>query len=258
MINKIKQIFNWASLKKGVIKGYSIPLLPDNINKFYNLPIIRILRVIGGFCAVLILTKSYLHLPEIIRWIVLIFGIIQLLQIVIISIIKVIYGIKKLKNNSKDFEVRNSPLNQYATKFASMAYCWRVGCTVIGGGAGFIASSAAIDQALEAGGQSKIFLPIIGKGISSVFGNKNKDPVSIYDNIQKNIKELSSAEERNKYISQCISKIDSEGLNDTNISDLDKSEIKKALEEVSKANQEELKVFRNKILSEIEKLKTNK
>jgi hypothetical protein len=62
-------------------------------------------------------------LPEIIRWIVLIFGIIQLLQIVIISIIKVIYGIKKLKNNSKDFEVRNSPLNQYATKFASLAYC---------------------------------------------------------------------------------------------------------------------------------------
>lgn len=49
MINKIKQIFNWASLKKGVIKGYSIPLLSDNINKLYNLPIVRILRVIGGF-----------------------------------------------------------------------------------------------------------------------------------------------------------------------------------------------------------------
>lgn len=112
MINKIKQIFNWASLKKGVIKGYSIPLLPDNINKFYNLPLIRILRVIGGFCAVLILTKSYLHFPEIIRWIVLIFGIIQLLQIVIISIIKVIYGIKKLKNNSNNFEVTNIITNK--------------------------------------------------------------------------------------------------------------------------------------------------
>jgi len=51
-------------------------------------------------------------LPEIIRWIVLIFGIIQLLQIVIISIIKVIYGIKKLKNNSKDFEVTNIITNK--------------------------------------------------------------------------------------------------------------------------------------------------
>ncbi len=112
MINKIKQIFNWASLKKGVIKGYSIPLLPDNINKFYNLPLIRGLRIIGGYCAVLILTKSYLHLPEIIRWIVLVFGIIQLLQIVIISIIKVIYGIKKLKNNSKNFEVTNIITNK--------------------------------------------------------------------------------------------------------------------------------------------------
>ncbi len=112
MINKIKQIFNWASLKKGVIKGYNIPLLPDNISKFYNLPLIRTLRVIGGYCAVLILTKSYLQLPEIIRWIVLIFGIIQLLQIVIISIIKVIYGIKKLKNNSEGIEVTNIITNK--------------------------------------------------------------------------------------------------------------------------------------------------
>jgi len=87
-------------------------LLPDNINKFYNLPLIRGLRIIGGYCAVLILTKSYLHLPEIIRWIVLVFGIIQLLQIVIISIIKVIYGIKKLKNNSKNFEVTNIITNK--------------------------------------------------------------------------------------------------------------------------------------------------
>ena len=51
-------------------------------------------------------------MPEIIHWIVLIFGIIQLLQIVIISIIKVIYGIKKLKNNSKNFEVTNIITNK--------------------------------------------------------------------------------------------------------------------------------------------------
>jgi hypothetical protein len=51
-------------------------------------------------------------LPEIIRWIVLIFGIIQLLQIVIISIIKVIYGIKKLKNNSEGIEVTNIITNK--------------------------------------------------------------------------------------------------------------------------------------------------
>jgi len=110
MINKIKQIFNWASFKKGVIKAYSIPLLPDKIKIFYNLPFIRGLRLIGGYCAILILTKSYLQLPEIIRWIVLIFGIIQLLQIVIISIIKVIYGIKK--NNSEKIVVRNIITNK--------------------------------------------------------------------------------------------------------------------------------------------------
>ena len=65
-------------------------------------------------------------------------GIIQLMQIVIISIIKVIYGIRKLSKNPKNFQVLNSPLNKYASQLASLAYCWRVGCTAVGGGVGII------------------------------------------------------------------------------------------------------------------------
>jgi hypothetical protein len=111
---------------------------------------------------------------------------------------------------------------------------------------------------LEAGGQSKIFLPIIGKGINFAFGNKSKDPLSIYEHIQKNIKELSSAEERHNFISKYIDKINSEDLENTNLSNTDKDEIKKALEEIHKVNKEELRVFKSKILLEIDKLRTNK
>jgi hypothetical protein len=101
-------------------------------------------------------------------------------------------------------------------------------------------------------------MPIIGKGVKFVLGNTDQDALSIYKNIQKNLSALDSAEERHKYISQYIDKINSEDLRGSNISGLDKEEIKKALKEVSDANKEELKVFKSKILSEIEKLKNNK
>lgn len=175
-----RKIFNdvWIGIKFGFI----IPLLPDSINKIYNSPLVI---VIGGFSAILVLTKNYTYLPNIICLIILVIGIIQLIQIVIISIIKVIYGIRKLWKNPKDFEVINSPLNKYASQHANLAYCWRVGCTTVGGGVGIIGGSVALDQA---GGQAKIFL---GKGVSFVFGNNtNKDPLSIYNNINNNIKQM--------------------------------------------------------------------
>ena len=204
----------------------------------------------------MVLTKNYTYLPKVIGWIVIVVGIIQLLQIVIISIIKVIYGINKLWKNPEDFKIRNSPLNKYASQLANLAYCWRVGCTVVGGGVGIIGGGVAIDQALEAKGQPKIFLPFIGKGVSFVFGNNiNKDPLSVYNNIINNIKLLDSAENRQKYISKIIDKINSQDLKNYNISEQDKSEIKDALKEVSKANKDDLKVFISKILSEVEKLR---
>ena len=194
-------------------------MLPDSINKIYISPLVRVLRVIGGFSAILVLTKNYTYLPNIIGWIIIVIGIIQLIQIVIISIIKVIYGIRKLWKNPKDFEVRNSPLNKYASQLANLAYCWRVGCTAVGGGVGIIGGGVALDQALEAGGQPKIFLPFLGKGVSFVFGNNtNKDPLSIYNNINNNIKQMDSAEDRQKYISKFIDKINSEDLKNYNIS----------------------------------------
>lgn len=258
-MKKFKYLFDWASIKKGILKGYSIPLLPNFINEVYNLPLVRIIRVIGGFSAVLVLTKNYTYLPNILQWIVLVLGLIQLIQIVIISIIKVIYGIRKLIKNPEEFEVRNSPLNRYASQLANLAYCWKVGCTTVGGGVGLIGGGVAIDQLLEAGGQEKIFLPFMGRGVRFIFGNNvHQDPALVYKHIQRNIEELGSAEERKEYIAKYIEKISSEDLRRYNLSETDVNDIKKALKEIYDANDKDLKIFRSKILSEIEELKTNK
>lgn len=96
----------WPSIKKGVIKGYNVKSLPDNINKFINNTYIRILRVIGGISVILALSKQYLELPLVIQNVVLSLALLQFIQITVISLIKTIYLIKKLIYNPEEFEVR--------------------------------------------------------------------------------------------------------------------------------------------------------
>lgn len=162
---KYKYFFNWISLKKGFKKGFSVPLLPDSINRINNLPIIRILKIIGGFSVILVLTEKFIYLPNILQWVVLILSFIQLLQIILISMIKVFYGIRILIKNPEKLEVSNSSLNKYASKVAYLVFCCKVGCTVIGVGIGIIVGGAAIDQVLAAGGHSKVFLPFMSGGV---------------------------------------------------------------------------------------------
>lgn len=78
----------WPSIKKGVIKGYNIKPLPDNIDNFINNIYIRILRVIGGISIVLALSKQYLDLPLVIQNMVLCLALLQFNQITVISLIK--------------------------------------------------------------------------------------------------------------------------------------------------------------------------
>lgn len=54
-----KVIFDFTSIKKGLIRAYNLSLLPDSICKFYSHIFVRILRVIGGFCVVLVFTLKY-------------------------------------------------------------------------------------------------------------------------------------------------------------------------------------------------------
>ena len=85
------------------MKGYNVATLPKNIETIYNIIYIRILRFIGGICLLLILTgyscllPTYLHIP------IIVIGTIQSVQIIIIFLIKFIYGIYTLKYKSDKF-----------------------------------------------------------------------------------------------------------------------------------------------------------
>lgn len=105
----IKEKIDINSVKLGIVKGYKISTLPNKIEIYYSHPLIRIFRIIGGFCAVLVWTNNYSSFPDPLKYITLYIAIIQLSQIMIITIIRIIYSIRKMIKSPEDFEIRNSP-----------------------------------------------------------------------------------------------------------------------------------------------------
>lgn len=93
----------------------------------------------------------------------------------VIIIIKVIYSIYTLIYNKEKFEVRNSPLNLFATHLTKVLYCLKTGCAVTAGGALFIAGGAAYDQVLSSANRPQIFIPMMGGVYKHVFGEVPSD-----------------------------------------------------------------------------------
>ena len=95
----------------GFRKAYDISLLPRRVELIYTSYVIRILRVIGGFCMVFALKSKYSfflikpHIP------IFISTLLQYILISIIFIIKFVYGLYIIIKKPEIFEVRNSPLN---------------------------------------------------------------------------------------------------------------------------------------------------
>jgi len=170
MLIKILNSIRLRDISLGLKKGYNIPTLPHKLENLYSNIYIRIFRVIGGLCLLLVLTSNYSLFPVYLHTLIKIIGFIQSIQIVIIFIIKAIYASYTLIYKSKDFEVRNSPLNTYASYIARAIYCAKVGCAITGGTASVIAAGASYDQVLEAAGREKVFVPLLGSMYKSVFG----------------------------------------------------------------------------------------
>jgi hypothetical protein len=93
----------------------------------------------------------------------------------VIIIIKVIYSVYTLIYNKEIFEVRNSPLNLFTTHLTQILYCLKIGCTVTGGGALFIAGGAAYDQVLSAANRPQVFIPMMGNVYKYAFGEVPSD-----------------------------------------------------------------------------------
>lgn len=156
---------------------------------FHNNPLVRVFRVIGGVSILTVFSKKHLLLSLPFKSVILFFALLHIIYISSISIIKLWYGYKVLKSDK--LNVRNSPLDHFATTVGKLLYCWKYRCQVGSAGLGLVGTSFLIDSMLEAGGQEKVFTPftpLIGKGVKLFINNRPADDVLL--DIKKDIKNL--------------------------------------------------------------------
>lgn len=177
----------------------------------------------------MVLTKAYSHFPYPLNYIALVLAIIHIFQIIIISIIKVIYSINKLIKNPEEFEVRNSPLNKYASHLAKLFYCWKFSCNGVTTGLGVIAAGATIDQVLDEAGYDKVFLSYLAKNLQIVWAPKGDNPKDLYDKFIQKSKALLKATEEEEYLIKAVENISNEDFNRDDLTDSDKLLIKQGI-----------------------------
>ena len=106
-------------------KANSISLLPRKIEVYYNYLYMRIFRVLGGICLVLVLTGKYSLFGEEIHIFIFILALIQSFLIIIINLIKFFYGLYIIIKKPNIFEVRNSPFNYLSIHLTRLIVCVR-------------------------------------------------------------------------------------------------------------------------------------
>lgn len=166
--------------------------MPPSVLSFHNQLFVRIFRVLGGVSILIVLTKKYTLLFCPLNYFVLALSFVHILYILIITIIKLIYGIKQFRNGSLD--VKNSPLDKFATIVANILQCWKIGCTIGSAGVGVATTSVVVDTLLEAAGEEKIFTPLLGKGVKLILGGKAAD--TRYLEIQEKLKTLKNTKSK--------------------------------------------------------------
>lgn len=197
IINKIENVKYMNSIIKGVKHGWSISIMPKFLGNILNNIFVRIFRFLGGLCVLFVLLQKQhiidLKLPIILNYIIMYMALFQMVQILIVGIIRFFYGMNKLINHSNEFEVRNSPLNRGATLITKLLYCYKAGCQVGQAGIWIVGTSVLLDTVLEAGGKEKTFTPMLGKLVP-----KNIDVKNNMNRISQELNNLKDAQERLK------------------------------------------------------------
>lgn len=212
----------------GVKVGWNTPMIPPKVSIFHNHPLTRISRVVGSICVVMYLSNKYLLLMFPLNYIALVFALLHFIYIVIISIIKLVYGIKVWRD--KKLEIRNYSIDRLATAAGKILYCWKYGCQV---GLGLVGTLFLIDSMLEAGNQEKVFTPLIGKGVNYFF--KGKLVNELFLKIQNDTQDL--LESGKKSLINALE--NAENILDRNSELNTKGEIRELKSAIKKVNNEE-------------------
>ena len=115
----------------GFKKGFLTPTLPKNIVQFNTKPLIRIFRVLGGISVLIILTHRLYYLGDgflyvcaltLCTYLATIFG----FYLIFLTYHRIKYMVKVFK--SEDLDVRNSPLDRFASIAARIIWCSKGFC----------------------------------------------------------------------------------------------------------------------------------
>jgi hypothetical protein len=117
---------NIRDLKLGIIKVYKTPSLPPHVLNFNHNIFVRIFRVIGGICLLLTLSKKVFEFNEYIIYLVIFINTLFLIYQFVLLIYRIINIYRILKSDQLD--IRNSPLNNFATIFTKGLLCFKGIC----------------------------------------------------------------------------------------------------------------------------------
>lgn len=173
-LNNLKK----TSFYKGVYKGYTIELLPNSIKIIYYSTFNKIFRILGGISTILVVSSTHLYLQFLyIDYIIMLVSVLFLIQVFIINIIKLIYGIYLFIYKKEIFQVKNSPINILATKWSIATMCFKYGICAPLGALGTVTTLGVVSDQIHvaAGGQAH-FVPWVAKHWKEVY----KDIYGVY------------------------------------------------------------------------------
>ena len=162
----------------GVKKGLFTPNLPPEILEFQKKPLIRIFRVIGGLSFLTILGRGYISFklsPFLFGLFILLYFIAILFFIYHVYISYHRFKYIKYLFKSGALDVRNSPLDKYASMLVRVLACAKGVCdtaTPFGLGLGLMLGA---DQVLKDGGRGAFFGPLLGSGLNRILPKSELD-----------------------------------------------------------------------------------
>ena len=236
----------------GIKHGWNKSLLPPKVLNFHNYPLVRIFRVVGGLSILTVLLKKHLLLYLPLQYLILFLAFIQITYIVIISLIKIFYGISRFWTDELD--IKNSPLDYLATLSTKLLFCWKIGCQIGSTGIGLAGASVITDTILEAGGQEKVFTPLIGKGVKFFIGGKPAD--NLFIDINKDIKNIENSKDVlnniKKLAEHCDSALDTEDLTKNEV-----ESVRSVLDEVKNLEKSKLQFYAKDLAKKIKEYSDN-
>jgi len=226
----------------GAHKGLTTSTLPQEILNLQNNPLIRIIRFLGGISLITILGRSYITLTGIYLYFAFFFTCIFFMYNLYISYHRTKHIYKILK--SDELDIRNSPLDRFASAAARVLLCGKGFCQDIQPVGTALGIMLASDEILKAANRQPFFTPFLGNLVNMVFPGK---PQGFSANELTSILEkMNAIKAETKDIESASNILQKEG-NFPSIDANDKKEFAQGLEMMVKANDEQLSSLQKKV-----------